>query len=177
MQFQFKGYSVFLAASLLLGNTISAFAEDAATSPAQPSSSPNEFNVTTVMKDKTHPHFGEGIEAGYAIDGEQGRTLTLVRGKSYTFHVDTGVTHDFYFATKPKGWGMDTLTTGIKGQFTYKGDVTFTPAAETPDVIYTACRNHKFMGGEVRIINAEAEGSAQEAAPAAEANPSTGSSH
>ena len=186
MQFQFNGYKVFLAAALLLGNTVSALAEDAVNNAAQvePSPaeaqtlpSPYEFNVTTIMKDKTHPHFGEGIAAGYAIDDEQGRTLTLVRGKTYTFHIDTGITHDFYFSTKPKGWGMDTLTKGVKGQFTYKGDVTFTPTAETPDVIYTACRNHKFMGSEIHIVNEEATGTEaqpQDATPPAEAKPSAG---
>lgn len=169
MRFQFSGYKIFLAVALLIGNAVSAFGESAVTGAVQAQPSKYDFTVTTVVKDKTHPHYGEGVETGYAINGEQGRTLVLVRGKTYTFDVDTGVTHDFYFSTKPKGWGMDTLTAGVKGQFTYKGVITFTPAAETPDIVYAACRNHKYMGGEIRIVNPGEEGKFQDAKPAAEA--------
>lgn len=183
MQFQFGCYKVFFAVALLMGNAVSAFGESAVGSSAQAQPSKYDFTVTTAIKDKTHPHHGEGIEAGYVINGEQSPTLVLVRGKTYTFDVDTGVTHDFYFSTKPKGWGMDTLTAGVKGQFTYKGVVTFTPTAETPDVIYTACRNHKFMGGEIRIVNPGEEGKFQDlkqpadVKPAADAKPAAGSGY
>ena len=89
----------------------------------------------------------------FVVNGVQGRTLVLVRGKTYTFNIDTGVMHDFYFSTNPVGWGIGTLTEGVESQFIYKGIVTFKPAAETPDVIYYQCRNHKFMGGQIYIAN------------------------
>lgn len=173
MQFQ-SSFNKILLATMLLGSAVSAFGESAETDAAQAQAPKYDFTVTTAIKDKMHPHFGEGIEAGYVINGEQGRTLVLTRGKTYTFDIDTGVTHDFYFSSKPKGWGMDTVTAGVKGQFTYKGVVTFTPTAETPDVIYAACRNHKFMGGEIHIVNPdENDESPQDAEPADEAKQPT----
>lgn len=117
-----------------------------------------DFNVVSVNKDKTHPYFGQGDSMGFAINGVQGRTLELVRGKTYTFNVDTGVMHDFYIAAKPVGWGKAAMTAGVQGNYTYKGVVTFTPNAETPDVVYYVCRNHKFMGGEIRIVNSSKPG-------------------
>lgn len=158
MKFQFGCYKVLLGVALLLGNAVSAFGESAVSGSAQEQQSKYDFAVTTAYKDQTHPYYGKGIEAGYAINGVQNSTLVLVRGKTYTFDVDTGVTHDFYFSTKPIGWGMDTVTNGVKGHFTYKGVVTFTPNTETPDIVYAACRNHKYMGAEIRIVNPGEEG-------------------
>lgn len=177
MRFQFSCHQVFLVVILLLGNAISAFGESTVDDSAQAQPSKYEFTVVTTVKDKTHPHYGEGVETGYVINGEQNPTLVLVRGKTYTFNIDTGVTHDFYFATKPKGWGMDTLTAGVKGNYTYKGIITFTPTAETPDVVYTACRNHKYMGGEIRIVNPGEEGKFQNTKQPAEAKPPTDSGY
>ena len=177
MQFQFNCFNIFLAVALLLGNAVSAFGESAVDASAQAQPSKYDFYVTTAVKDKTHPHHGEGVETGYVINGVQSPTLVLVRGKTYTFNIDTGVTHDFYFSTKPKGWGMDTLTAGVKGQFTYKGVVTFTPTAETPDVVYTACRNHKYMGGEIRIVNPGDENKPLDAKPPVDAKPATEGGH
>jgi hypothetical protein len=68
--------------------------------------------------------------------------------------VRTNVQHDFYFATSPMGRGAGTITDGIRGQFTYIGDVSFTPSASTPDVVYYECRNHAYMGGKIHIANA-----------------------
>ena len=125
---------------------------------AQTKASEYDFNVVSATKDQTHPHFNIGSPTGFVVNGVQGRTLVLVRGKTYTFNVDTGVMHDFYFTTSPIGWGAGTLTDGVDGQFIYKGIVTFKPSAGTPDIIYYQCRNHKFMGGQIYIANPGEEG-------------------
>jgi len=151
MQFRSLCKKFFVAVALLLGSAVSAFGgtDDA----AQPQASGYDFNVTVATKDNTHPHFGEGGSLGFVINGVPGRTLVLVRGKAYLFSIDTGPMHDFYLATDPMGWGTAPLTAGVGGNFTYKGIITFTPSAETPDLVYYACRNHKFMGGEINIVN------------------------
>jgi len=158
MQSQFGFHRLFISALLLLGSAVSAWAEDPAASavPAQPAE--YDFAVVTATKDKTHPFYGKGDQLGMVVNGVQGGTLVLVRGKTYTFDVNTGLMHDFYFSTKPTGWGTGTVTKGVQGQFTYKGVVTFSPTAETPDLIYYACRNHKFMGSEIHIVNRGEEG-------------------
>jgi len=109
--------------------------------------------VTAAQKDKSHPYFGAGHALGFLVNGEPGKDLVLTRGETYTFDVDTGVQHDFYFSTNPMGWGAGTVTDGIEGQFTYKGQVTFKPSSTTPDVLYYECRNHKYMGGKIYVVN------------------------
>ncbi|MCC6303025.1 MAG: hypothetical protein IT489_09545 [Gammaproteobacteria bacterium] len=115
--------------------------------------SPFVFVVAAGEKDRTHPFYGVGSKHGFTVNGVQGKPLVLVRGKTYTFKVDTGVQHDFYFSLSGAGWGSAAYTDGVEGQFIYKGVATFTPGADTPNVLYYACRNHKNMGGAIYVVN------------------------
>jgi hypothetical protein len=134
-----------------------AAAESRAPSPADVPASPYEFNVSEAEKDRTHPSFGVGHTRGFVVNGEQGKALVAVRGKTHTFNVDTGIMHDFYLSTSPVGWGAAAWTDGVSGQFIYQGRVTFTPTADTPDLLYYQCRNHRNMGGEIHVVNAADE--------------------
>ena len=113
-----------------------------------------EFTVTVGKKNPSHPDYGRGHDIGFIVDGVQGKELVLTRGVTYTFLVNTNVQHDFYFTTSPVGRGVGTVTDGIKGQFTYRGVVSFTPGASTPAVLYYECRNHPYMGGKIHVVNA-----------------------
>ncbi|MBI1194627.1 MAG: hypothetical protein GC138_02095 [Gammaproteobacteria bacterium] len=114
---------------------------------------PNTFIVHSVDKDATHPFHNKGSKLGFSVNGVQGKALVVERGKTYTFQVDTNIQHDFYMATKPVGRGGFTLAKGVKGNFLYEGELTFTPDSSTPDVVYYACRNHNYMGGPVFVTN------------------------
>ncbi len=142
-----------IAAASLLAGAVPASAAEA------------DFTVVAATKEASHPHHGEGSPVGFVVNGVQGRTLVLVRGKTYRFAIDTGVMHDFYLSSDPRGAGMGTVTKGVTGNFTYKGTLTFTPSAETPDLIYYACRNHKFMGGMIHVVNPGEEGKVKVDAP------------
>lgn len=128
-------------------------APPAAASAAEIPASPFVFVVTAAEKDTSHPFYGIGTKHGFVVNGIQGKPLVLVRGKTYTFKVDTGVQHDFYFSLTGVGWGGTAYTAGVEGQFIYKGVATLTPGAETPALIYYACRNHKNMGGKIYVVN------------------------
>lgn len=126
--------------------------------PAEPKlelpKDPNTFLVRLQLKTKEHPFYGDGHQKGFAINGEQGKWLVLERGKTYTFSVKTDIKHDFYLSKSPVGWGGLAHTKDVKGQFTYEGDVTFSPKKDTPNVLYYQCRNHKSMGGKLLIVDA-----------------------
>lgn len=115
---------------------------------------PRTFHLTAGTKDTNHPYFGRGSDMAFVTDGVQGKELVLTRGVAYTFSLNTGVMHDFYFTTSPVGRGAGTLTDGITGQFIFKGDATFTPSATTPEVVFYECRNHAYMGGKIHVVNA-----------------------
>jgi len=114
---------------------------------------PHTFLVVAERKTQAHPNYGHGQDAGFTVNGVPGKELVVIRGEKYKFIVDTGVQHDFYLTTAPAGWGGGTYSDGVEGQFVYQGEVTFTPNANTPDVLYYQCRNHKFMGGKIYVLN------------------------
>jgi len=118
---------------------------------------PNTFLVTSGVKDSSHLFYGVGSKKALVVNGIQGKELVAVRGQTYTFKVDTGVQHDFYLSKSPKGWGAATLTDGVKGNYTYKGVVTFTPDDKTPGVVYYQCRNHKSMGSKIHVVDKGSE--------------------
>ena len=171
MPHQFNCAKILFAVALFLGSTVSAFRATAVDDTTQVKPSNYDFTVVLATKDQTHPHFGEGSAVGFVVNGKQGRELILVRGKTYTFYVDTNPMHDFYLSTDPVGWGINTLTAGIEGNFTFKGVVTFKPTAETPDLVYYQCRNHKYMGGTIHIANPGEEDKITIAEPTTKATP------
>lgn len=114
---------------------------------------PNTFLVTASPKTNEHPLHGQGLDAGFDVNGKPGREVVVTRGEKFKFIVDTGVKHDFYLTTNPAGWGAGTYTDGVEGQFIYKGEVTFEPSNQTPDLLYYQCRNHKYMGGKIYVLD------------------------
>lgn len=116
-------------------------------------SDPNTFLVVSERKTQAHPDYGHGQDVGFAVNGVQGKELAVIRGGKYKFIVDSGVQHDFYLTTSPAGWGVGTYSDGVEGQFIYQGEVSFAPGANTPDLLYYQCRNHKYMGGKIFVLN------------------------
>ncbi|MEW6313063.1 MAG: hypothetical protein AB1513_03295 [Pseudomonadota bacterium] len=158
MKLRIHSNQVGLFAMLLLSGAAYAQLPDDGEAPQH-----HDFKVTSDLKDASHPYYNQGSPEGFVVDGVQGKTLVVVRGKTYTFGIDTGVMHDFYLSTKPKGWGGSVLTAGVDHNFTYKGTTTFRPSAETQNEVYYACRNHQYMGGKIMVVNPGEEGKAQAA--------------
>lgn len=109
----------------------------------------NTFTVTVEDKTDEHPFAGQGFSQGYVVDGEQGKTLTLVRGQTYTFQMDDVPSiHPFYLTTSIVGEGAEPYSEGVEGNgATDNETLTFTPDASTPDTMYYNCTNHAYMGG------------------------------
>ncbi len=145
---------------------VTSAADDA---PAALPDDPNTFLVTLGDKDPRHPAYGEGHPLGFLVNGQPGKPLVLVRGQTYRFDVRTDPKHDFYLSTRADGWGGGVYSRGVKGQFTYRGVVEFTPDEQTPDVLYYQCFNHKNMGGKLIIVDAGTDVAALERKLAEEA--------
>ncbi len=111
------------------------------------------FVVHSIHKNNQHFYYKRGSEKGFSVNGIQSKPLVVVRGEKYTFRVDTAIQHDFYLARKAVGRGGFTLAKGVKGNFIYNGNLTFTADSTTPDIVFYACRNHAYMGGPIFVIN------------------------
>ena len=115
---------------------------------------PNHFLITVEDKDERHPFFKKGHPKGFLLNGIPGADAVMERGKTYKIDVATDPKHDVYFSTKDIGWGSSPLTTGIEGQFIYKGTIVVKPDDKTPGFIFYSCRNHPYMGGKIHVVNA-----------------------
>lgn len=93
----------------------------------------------------------------YRIDGVDNPTLNLVRGQTYTFTVNaTG--HPFWIKTQQVIGTAFAFNTGVTGNGTQAGTVTWVVPASAPDLLYYNCQNHESMTGEFHITTAAAPG-------------------
>lgn len=125
----------------------------AETAAASQPADPDTIGISLIRKDASHPFHGVGDPNGFAANGVQGGEFVLQRGKTYRFEVKSNPMHDFYLTLNDQGWGAEVVDRGVTGNFIYEGTLTFTPDAETPDVVYYQCRNHKAMGGRLFIVD------------------------
>lgn len=122
------------------------------------------YNITIAQKTTQHPWFGEGNEFGYTITGErgsrgyaQGMTITLVRGRNYTFNLNAKG-YPFYFTSvEPQTWTAGAYigehTKVVYGSRLESGTLTFMVDATTPDRLYYMCGEYPFMGGQVNVVD------------------------
>jgi len=100
------------------------------------------------------------INFAYSINGQANfPTLTLTRGKSYTFvNVDgSGFVHPFGIQTFPTTQGGTLFSAGISGDAPLvDGTMTFNVPASAPSTLYYNCQNHDFMFGQINIVSAPA---------------------
>jgi len=98
------------------------------------------------------------VDFAYSING-QGNfpTLTLTRGKSYTFaNVDgSGFIHPFGIQNFPTTQGGTLYNTGVSGDAPLvNGTMTFNVPASAPSTLYYNCQNHDFMFGQINVVSA-----------------------
>jgi len=119
------------------------------------------FTVTVENIDSDYQYSDQNnVGVAYAIDGEVGRTITLERGKTYEFDLQSsvdsgpeGLPHPFYMDRTAQGQGNDTFSSGVENGSATSGTVTFTPPDDAPDILYYVCGNHGYMGGDIEITD------------------------
>ncbi len=114
-----------------------------------------EFTVTVEDQAEEHPHYNEGYNEKFAIDGSQDPQLTLERGKTYYFIMDEVPDfHPFYLTTDSEGFGADPYEEGVTGNEASGTDtLIIEPTADTPNSLYYQCTNHSYMGTEITITD------------------------
>jgi hypothetical protein len=113
------------------------------------------FAVSFGLKNHSHPAFGTGSVNGYIINGVQGMELTLIRGITYTFSVSTSG-HPFFISTSSDGGPANLaseVTVGVTNSMTVNGNLTFTPDANHPSLLYYQCAAHSNMGWKINIVD------------------------
>jgi len=88
----------------------------------------------------------------YIIDGAPKATLTLYEGTTFTFNVNAS-NHPFYLSETINGTrnGGSPYQTGVTGDGTANGTVTFVVPENAPSILYYYCAAHSNMGGQINI--------------------------
>lgn len=91
----------------------------------------------------------------YLIDGVANDTITLVRGQTYIFEVNT-TGHPFWIQIPPPPYDDGQVyVTGIDNPGIENGLMTWVVDESAPNTLYYVCEFHQSMGGTINIIDGE----------------------
>jgi plastocyanin len=88
----------------------------------------------------------------YVIDGVSNPSLTLCRGSTYTFAIDTPG-HPFYVKTVQSTGTADAYDSGVTGNGTTSGNLTFVVPLDAPATLYYICSLHAAMIGTINLVD------------------------
>ena len=86
----------------------------------------------------------------YVIDGSNNPTLNLLRGFTYTFNINASG-HPFYIKTAQTTGTGNQYTSGVTGNGTQSGTLTFAVPYNAPSTLYYICQYHSAMKGTISI--------------------------
>jgi len=126
--------------------------------PVSPPTTSYDFLVTLVQTTAQNPLYGNENPYSFAIDGNDGFNVTLVRGRNYTFFAQVNCNHALFIATSPD------ITIppfappydNVVNQFACLHQnplVTVIVDDTTPDNLYYQCALHNYMGGVITVVN------------------------
>jgi hypothetical protein len=88
----------------------------------------------------------------WLIDGVANPTLTFCRGDTYTFAVNAPG-HPFYIKTVKSNGTGNAYSSGVSGNGTQSGNVTFVVPADAPNTLFYDCAVHAAMAGTIDIVD------------------------
>jgi hypothetical protein len=90
----------------------------------------------------------------YIINGEENPTITLVRGKEYSFYLNAEG-HPFFIKTEQSTGDSGRYDNGIVNNGTQTALLSFDVPMNAPERLYYNCSFHETMRGVIEIINEE----------------------
>jgi hypothetical protein len=88
----------------------------------------------------------------YTVNGVNNATLTLQRGVTYTFNLSTAG-HPFYIMSVQGTNTGNAYATGVTGNGSTSGTLTFVVPAGAPNTLFYDCSIHAAMTGTINVIN------------------------
>ncbi len=89
--------------------------------------------------------------SSYQLNGTVNPDLTLIRGKTYRFNV-SAPGHPFWIKTIRSTGTGNAYASGISGNGTSQGVLSFTVPTDAPDRLYYNCEFHMSMTGTINIV-------------------------
>ena len=90
--------------------------------------------------------------SAYVINGVNNAVLTLTRGQTYTFDIQSGAAHPFFIKTVQGAGTGNAYNNGVTNNGTTSGTITFTVPFDAPDTLFYDCANHSPMTALINVI-------------------------
>jgi hypothetical protein len=90
--------------------------------------------------------------ATWTINGQANPTLTVVRGKTYTFDVNASG-HPFFVKTAQVTGSGSTWDEGVTNNGVETGTLSFTVPGDAPPTLFYQCGLHSAMTGTINVVS------------------------
>jgi hypothetical protein len=111
------------------------------------------FQVAQNAKETVNFRVGNTGTSAYLIDYEPNPTLTLARGNTYVFSLTTTGVFPFWIKTQPTQGVEDAYNSGVSGNGSAIGNITFVVPQDAPDSLFYACQDQFNMQGRINIVD------------------------
>ncbi len=115
------------------------------------STEPTEETNNEFEFDDTFQVSNNGMTS-YQIDGAVNPDLTLERGKTYRFNI-SAPGHPFIIKMIQSTGTGNAYSSGVSGNRTSQGTLSFTVPADAPDRLFYNCEFHMSMTGIINIVD------------------------
>ena len=109
-----------------------------------------QINIVDPPTPPPPPDFGVTSPGSfYSINGEETPVLRLTRGRTYTFAINTDISHPFQISSDMTG---TPYSEGVANNNIHSGTLTFTVPLDAPGLLFYLCSLHLF-GGMIEIVD------------------------
>jgi hypothetical protein len=91
-------------------------------------------------------------QTSYRIDGATNPTLNLIRGETYFFNINASG-HPFFIKTVNSAGTANAFNTGVTGNGTDVGTLTFVVPMSAPASLHYNCQFHSSMNGTINVAD------------------------
>jgi hypothetical protein len=93
------------------------------------------------------------IPGSYVFAGTSNPTITVTRGSTYTFNMNTPG-HPFAIQSTSGGYNSSNeYKTGVNNSGAAVGDITWVVPENSPSTLYYVCKNHESMTGQINVVD------------------------
>ena len=112
----------------------------------------SDFTLAPVLDSGTFTFYWS-VNIGSAT-AERNPTLFLARGQTYSFTVNTSLSHPFYFKTVNSTTSANAYSTGVSATLpvTSVTPFTFNVPMDAPDLLFYNCGVHSSMAGSIEVV-------------------------
>jgi len=113
--------------------------------------------LVDITRKNDHPYTLDRESKVYSVDGVKAKTLHVVRGHKYMFHVNQNANktgnynHKLYFTESPIGGESEIHKNTLNAKSVCNGPLMLDVTYDLPDYFYYQDRNQKYMGGLIVV--------------------------